>query len=107
MLVSDFNFDLPEDLIAQHPPEVRGSSRMLCLDRQTQTYSDDHFRNLPQHLRAGDLLILNDSRVLPARLYANRRGTTGRIEVLLTQQLAPHEWTALVRPSRKVQPGET
>jgi len=116
MLVSDFHFDLPEDLIAQHPPEVRGSSRMLCVDRDTGTHTDDHFRNLPTHLRAGDLLILNDSRVLPARLYATRAGLTtqanspipsGRIEVLLTQQLAPHEWSALVRPSRKIQPGET
>ena len=116
MLVSDFHFELPEDLIAQHPPEVRGSSRMLRVDRATGSVADDHFRNLPAHLRAGDLLILNDSRVLPARLYATRAGLTtqsnsptpsGRIEVLLTQQLAPHEWSALVRPSRKVQPGET
>jgi S-adenosylmethionine:tRNA ribosyltransferase-isomerase len=116
MLVSDFHFDLPEELIAQHPPAVRGSSRMLCVDRKTGALRDDHFRNLPEHLRAGDLLVLNDSRVLPARLFAMRAGLTtqskspqpsGRIEVLLTQQLAPHEWSALVRPGRKVQPGET
>ena len=72
MLVSDFNFELPEDLIAQTPPAVRGSSRMLCVDRGTGAVADDVFRNLPQHLRAGDLLVLNDSRVLPARLYAVR-----------------------------------
>jgi S-adenosylmethionine:tRNA ribosyltransferase-isomerase len=116
MLVSDFHFDLPEDLIAQHPPAVRGSSRMLAIDRRTGAYRDDHFRNLPAHLRAGDLLILNDSRVLPARLYAVRAGLStqaksptpsGRIEVLLTQQIAPHTWSALLRPSRKVQAGET
>jgi S-adenosylmethionine:tRNA ribosyltransferase-isomerase len=120
MLVSDFHFDLPEELIAQHPPAVRGSSRMLCVDRnpdrRSGAVSDDRFLNLPAHLRAGDLLILNDSRVLPARLYAVRAGLatqprspqpSGRIEVLLTQQLAPHEWSALVRPGRKVQPGET
>ena len=115
MLVSDFNFDLPEDLIAQHPPAVRGSSRMLVVDRQTREFTDDHFGNLPQHLRAGDLLILNDSRVLPARLYAVRTGLStqpkspspsARIEVLLTQQTAAHVWSALVRPGRKVQPGE-
>ncbi len=115
MLVSDFHFDLPEELIAQHPPAIRGSSRMLCVDRRTGALQDDHFRNLPAHLRAGDLLILNDSRVLPARLYAHRAGLhtqskspapSGRIEVLLTQQLAPYEWSALVRPSRKIQPGE-
>ena len=115
MRVSDFNFDLPEELIAQSPPAIRGSSRMLVLDRATGAYHDNFFRNLPEILRPGDLLILNDSRVIPARLYATRAGLhtqhnspepTGRIEVLLTQQLAENEWTALVRPSRKVQPGE-
>ncbi len=115
MRVSDFHFDLPEDLIAQTPPATRGSSRMLRVDRATGSVQDDHFVNLPLHLGEGDLLILNDSRVLPARLYAYRRGLTtqasspspsGRIEVLLTQQTAPHTWSALVRPSRKVQPDE-
>ncbi|MBB5328493.1 tRNA preQ1(34) S-adenosylmethionine ribosyltransferase-isomerase QueA [Tunturiibacter gelidoferens] len=116
MLVSDFHFDLPEELIAQSPPEIRGSSRMLLFDRNTGRYHDNFFRNLPQILQPGDLLILNDSRVLPARLYATRaRGSqtqhnspdpSGRIEVLLTQQLTTNEWTALVRPSRKIQQGE-
>jgi S-adenosylmethionine:tRNA ribosyltransferase-isomerase len=113
--VSDFNFDLPEELIAQSPQAIRGSSRMLVLDRATGAYHDNFFRNLPEILRPGDLLILNDSRVIPARLYATRAGLhtqhnspdpTGRIEVLLTQQLADNDWSALVRPSRKVQPGE-
>jgi S-adenosylmethionine:tRNA ribosyltransferase-isomerase len=113
--VSDFHFDLPEELIAQSPPAIRGSSRMLVLDRTTGIYQDNFFCNLPKILRPGDLLILNDSRVIPARLYATRAGLhtqhnspdpTGRIEVLLTQQLAENDWTALVRPSRKVQPGE-
>lgn len=115
MLVSDFDFELPEELIAQHPPAVRGSSRMLRVDRATGAVADDYFRSLPEHLRAGDLLVLNDSRVLPARLYAVRAGLTtqasspsptGRIEVLLTQQLGPGEWSALVRPGRKVPVGE-
>ncbi len=89
---------------------------MLVVDRKTGAFSDDFFRDLPAKLHAGDLLILNDSKVIPARLYATRaRGQqtqhnspdpSGRIEVLLTQQLAAHEWSALVRPSRKVQPGE-
>ena len=115
MRVSDFHFDLPEELIAQSPPPVRGTSRMLRLDRRTGEYSDDFFRNLPEILRPGDLLILNDSRVIPARLYATRAGLhtqhnsphpSGRIEVLLTQHLGGDDWSALVRPSRKVQPGE-
>jgi S-adenosylmethionine:tRNA ribosyltransferase-isomerase len=114
--VTDFHFDLPEELIAQAPPPVRGSSRMLVLDRSVPEYRDNYFRNLPDLLHPGDLLVLNDSRVIPARLFATRaRGTAtqasspdpaGRIEVLLTQQLGPHEWTALVRPGKKVQPGE-
>jgi S-adenosylmethionine:tRNA ribosyltransferase-isomerase len=114
--VADFHFDLPEELIAQSPPPVRGTSRMLVLDREAGEYRDDFFRNLPHLLRPGDLLILNDSRVIPARLYARRaRSThtqssspdpTGRIEVLLTQQINENDWSALVRPSRKVQPGE-
>lgn len=116
MRVADFHFDLPEDLIAQSPPPIRGSSRMLLLDRAAGEYRDEFFRNIPQLLHPGDLLILNDSRVIPARLYATRaRGPhtqanspdpTGRIEVLLTQQIGPDEWTALVRPGRKIQPGE-
>nr|WP_221312644.1 tRNA preQ1(34) S-adenosylmethionine ribosyltransferase-isomerase QueA [Granulicella aggregans] len=120
VLVSDFNFDLPEDLIAQSPPAIRGTSRMLSVDRATGTLKDDTFANLPSYLREGDLLILNDSRVIPARLFATRARSpqtqasspdpTGRIEVLLTQQLPSEEqeniWSALVRPSRKIQPGE-
>src|SRR6202789_851793 len=115
MRVTDFDFDLPEELIAQSPPEIRGSSRMLVLDRATGAFQDELFRNLPGFLRPGDLVILNDSRVIPARLYATRAGLhtqhnspdpTGRIEVLLTQQVAENDWSALVRPGRKVQPGE-
>jgi S-adenosylmethionine:tRNA ribosyltransferase-isomerase len=122
--VSDFHFDLPQDLIAQHPPAIRGSSRMLVLNRPTATLApiltDDLFANLPHYLLPGDLLILNDSRVLPARLFATRAGLTtqpnsprpaGQIEVLLTEQVEsaqPNEniWHALVKPARKVQPGE-
>jgi S-adenosylmethionine:tRNA ribosyltransferase-isomerase len=118
MLVSDFHYDLPEDLIARHPPEVRGASRMLTLDRQTKKYADHQFTDLPKLLQPGDLLILNDSRVLPARLFATRAGLTtqaksptptGHIEVLLTQRLSSdhNDWAALVKPAKKVQPGET
>lgn len=116
MRVTDFHFDLPEELIAQTPPEVRGTSRMLRLDRTAGAWEDSRFARLPEILHAGDLLILNDSRVLPARLYAQRAGRTtqsklqaptGRIQVLLTQQLSPGNWSALVRPGRKVPVGET
>ena len=110
VLVSDFNFHLPEDLIAQTPPAIRGSSRMLQVDRATHALTDSNFQALPSFLRPGDLLILNNSRVLPARLFAHRAGFTGKIEVLLTRQLQPvedpHLWSTLIRPSRRIQPGE-
>lgn len=89
---------------------------MLVFDRAAGQYQDNFFRNLSDFFRSGDLLILNDSRVIPARLYATRARSghtqasspdpSGRVEVLLTQQLATNEWSALVRPSRKIQPGE-
>ena len=114
MLVSDFDFHLPPELIAQEPLAERAASRMLVLDRATGVYRDGWFRTLPELLRAGDLLVLNDSRVIPARLYAHRAGlhtqeghrTTGRVQVLLTEQLSEWEWKALVRPGRKVLAGE-
>jgi S-adenosylmethionine:tRNA ribosyltransferase-isomerase len=114
--VSDFHFDLPPELIAQHPPAERGTSRMLLLDRATGQVRDAKFGDLPKLLRRGDLLVLNDSRVLPARLFARRasgggsRVSTGTIEVLLTGQVDPADqsvWTALARPAKKVVPGET
>ena len=105
MLVSDYHFDLPEELIAQQPPEVRGSSRMLRVQRGSGPLTDDVFSSLPNCLRAGDLLVLNDSRVLPARLFGTRRGHDGRIEVLLTRQLSATDWLVLVRPGKKVRVG--
>jgi len=120
MLVSDFNYDLPEELIAQQPPAERGASRMLVLDRASGEFRDAVFADLPSLLKPGDLLIMNDSRVLPARLFATRSGLTtqhnspapsGQIEVLLTERLVSPEghndWLALVKPAKKVQTGET
>lgn len=120
MLVSDFHFELPEELIAQQPPAVRGSSRMLAVDRATGALADRSFTDLPSLLEPGDLLVMNDSRVLPARLFATRAGLTtqynspapsGHIEVLLVEHLpnpeGHNDWRALVKPAKKVQPGET
>ena len=124
MLVSAFNFDLPPESIAQEPPVDRASSRLLRLDRNTGTWLDRQFRELPDLLRPDDLLVLNNTRVFPARLYGHRSGERaqplspgnpaahdslrGRIEVLLTRQLseAPNEWECLVRPGRKIGVGE-
>jgi S-adenosylmethionine:tRNA ribosyltransferase-isomerase len=119
MLVSEFDYVLPEELIAQRPPAVRGSSRMMLLDRHSGAFEDHSFAELPSLLQPGDLLVLNDSRVIPARLLARRGGLTtqynspapsGHVEVLLTQRLASsegyNEWSALVKPAKKVQLGE-
>src|SRR5580698_1901976 len=110
--VSDFDYELPEELIAQQPPTERGTSRLLVVDRATGSFKDDLFTNLAQHLRKGDLLVLNDSRVIPARLYARRtlrrerEKPTGRIEVMLTEPAEENQWRALVRPGRKIAIGE-
>jgi S-adenosylmethionine:tRNA ribosyltransferase-isomerase len=106
MLVSDFNFELPPEQIAQQPPETRGSSRMLTLSRTTGAWRDGLFQELPELLNPGDLLVLNESRVIPARLFAHRKGGDGRVEILLTEQLSEWEWRALTRPARKVPVGE-
>jgi S-adenosylmethionine:tRNA ribosyltransferase-isomerase len=108
VLVKDFDFHLPEELIAQQPPAERSGSRMLHLDRTSGLHEDRMFVDLPWLLEEGDLLVLNNSRVIPARLFARRmiqRGQqppTGEIEVLLTEQISEWEWRALVRPGRKV-----
>src|ERR1700751_1079520 len=110
--VPDFDFELPEELIAQQPPAERGQSRMLAMDRATGELQDNYFRAFPSLLRKGDLLVLNDSRVIPARLYARRtlrrekEKPTGRIEVMLTEPIGDNRWHALVRPGRKVAIGE-
>jgi S-adenosylmethionine:tRNA ribosyltransferase-isomerase len=110
--VSDFDFDLPPELIAQQPPAQRGTSRMLFMNRITGKLTDSTFASFPEKLNPGDLLVLNDSRVIPARLYARRtlqrerEAPTGRIEVMLTEPEGENRWRALVKPGRKVATGE-
>ncbi len=119
MRLSDFDYDLPPGLIAQHPPAERDAARMLLLDRRTRSWEDRAFRELPELLRGDELIVVNDARVLAARLYGHRRGTraqppprrrrgylTSEIEVLLTRQIEPGLWDALVRPGRKIRIGE-
>lgn len=122
MLVSDFDFHLPEELIAQEALADRSSSRLLHLSRSSGHFEDRKFIDFPSWLRSGDLLVLNSSRVFPARLYGRRAGLRaqplsprnpasrdflhGRVEVMLTRQLGPLEWQALVRPGRKIGVGE-
>jgi S-adenosylmethionine:tRNA ribosyltransferase-isomerase len=122
VLVSDFDFYLPEELIAQEALADRSSSRLLHLSRSTGRFEDRRFIEFPHLLRPNDLLVLNSSRVFPARLYGHRAGLHaqpvsprnpssrdflhGRVEIMLTRQVGPLEWQALVRPGRKIGVGE-
>ncbi|MBC8569572.1 tRNA preQ1(34) S-adenosylmethionine ribosyltransferase-isomerase QueA [Zongyangia hominis] len=105
MKKSDFFFDLPQELIAQTPLEPRDHSRLLQLGRTSGEISHHHFYDLPDLLRAGDVLIVNDSRVLPARLYGAREDTDAVIEVVLLEQKEIDLWEVLVRPGKKAKPG--
>lgn len=105
MKKSDFYFDLPEELIAQTPLEKRDESRLLCLDKNTGSMEHRHFYDLPDLLREGDCLVLNNSRVLPARLIG-ARPTGGAIELVLLRDLGDNRWECLSRPGRKTKPGQ-
>ncbi len=105
MKTSDFYYDLPPELIAQTPLERRDGSRLLTMDKRTGETKHMHFFDLPQLLRPGDCLVMNDSRVLPARLLGHREPTGGAVEVLLLVDRGEKVWECLVRPGRKIKPG--
>lgn len=107
MRTSDFYYDLPPELIAQHPAEQRDHCRMLLLDRKSGEWQDRHFFDLPDLLQPGDCLILNDSRVLPARLYGERKGTGAHVELLLLHDKGGDVWEVLAGPGKKARPGMT
>jgi S-adenosylmethionine:tRNA ribosyltransferase-isomerase len=116
----DFDYPLPAEQIAQRPLAQRDASRLLLLDRETGIVTDSEFAQLPDLLRADDLLVFNNARVIPARLFGKRAGIhsqlpsrasarehlTGTVEVFLTRELQPDIWEALVRPGRKLPVGE-
>lgn len=104
MKKSDFDFYLPEELIAQTPLEKRDGSRLLVLDKESGAMDHRHFYDLPEYLRAGDCLVLNNSRVLPARLIGTRPGG-GAVELVLLRDLGEGRWECLSRPGRKTKPG--
>jgi S-adenosylmethionine:tRNA ribosyltransferase-isomerase len=122
MRLSDFQFELPQDLIAQQPLPQRDASRLLILSREKLSWEDSAFRDLPDLLRGDELIIVNNARVIPARLFGRREGVrsekpgrnrrtsreflSSEIEILLTKQVAADEWEALVRPGRKMRVGE-
>ncbi|KAB1439507.1 tRNA preQ1(34) S-adenosylmethionine ribosyltransferase-isomerase QueA [Candidatus Galacturonibacter soehngenii] len=105
MKLSDFNFDLPEELIAQDPIEDRSSSRLLVLDKNSGEIQHHVFKDIIDELQEGDCLVVNDTKVIPARLIGNRVGTDGRIEVLLLKRKADNVWETLVKPGKKAKIG--
>ncbi|MBR5765927.1 MAG: tRNA preQ1(34) S-adenosylmethionine ribosyltransferase-isomerase QueA [Lachnospiraceae bacterium] len=102
---SDFYFDLPDELIAQDPLDDRSSSRLLVLDKDTGAVSHDIFRNIGDYLKKGDCLVLNDTRVIPARLLGIKEDTGAHVEVFLLKRRKNDIWEALVKPGRKLRPG--
>ena len=105
MKVTDFTFDLPEELIAQDPLEDRASSRLLALDKVTGERSHRSFRDMKEYLRPGDCLVINDTKVIPARLIGEKEGTGAKIEVLLLKRKENDMWETLVKPGKKARPG--
>jgi S-adenosylmethionine:tRNA ribosyltransferase-isomerase len=104
MTLDEFDYELPPELIAQHPPEVRGAGRLLHVDAPAGVLGDGWFRDLPDHLRAGDVVVMNDTRVIPARLFGTK-ATGGRVEVLVERVLGPSEALTQLRSSKPPAPG--
>lgn len=102
---SDFGYDLPKELIAQTPVEPRDAARMLVLGRESGAYEDRHFYDLDQYLNPGDLLILNDTKVLPARIYGVKEGTGAHVEFLLLTPKGNDVWEVLAGPGKRAKPG--
>lgn len=105
MKTSDFYYDLPKELIAQTPVEPRDSSRLLLLDRNNGNIEHKHFYDIIDALNPGDLLVANDSRVLPARIYGIKEGTGARVEFLLLKQISGNKWETLCKPGKKAREG--
>lgn len=105
MNLHDFYYELPQELIAQEPLEDRSGSRLLCLDRASKTVSHHIFREITDMLEPGDCLVLNDTKVIPARLMGSKVGTDAKIEVLLLKRLEDRVWETLVKPGKKAKPG--
>src|SRR5260221_8319452 len=105
MHISDFDYELPEALIAQNPLAERADSRMLVVDRGSQTWADSKFNALPEYLNANDALVLNNTRVFPARLTGERAPSGGAVELLLVREIETDAWEALARPARRLRKG--
>ena len=105
MQLSDFDYELPDELIAQEPLPERDASRMLVVKRETQTWIDETFKSFPDYVKANDVVVVNNTRVFPARLMGQRDPTGGRVEVLLAREIGAGIWEALVRPGHRLKVG--
>ena len=107
MKTSDFNYELPERLIAQHPMEKRDESRLMVLNRETKRIEDKTFKDVIEYLNPGDCLVINNTKVLPARLYGKIIGKQSEklVEILILKQIEDDNWEAMVRPGKKIKPG--
>lgn len=106
MFTKDFDYKLPTDLIAQHPPEKRDDSRLMIVDRSANHIKHEHFHKIGDFLAPGDLLVLNNSRVIPARLNGVKMQTGGKVECLLLQRINPGIWKTLVKPGKRLKVGD-
>src|SRR5947209_3107055 len=105
MRLAEFDYELPLDLIAQEPAAKRDLSRLLMVDRATHRWHDSEFRRLPDYLNRNDLLVVNNTRVFPARLIGQRHPTGGAVELLLVREVAPSTWETLARPGQRLKLG--
>ena len=105
MKVADYDYNLPERLIAQTPLENRTSSKLLVLDKENGSIEHKHFSNIIDYLTPNDVLVLNDTKVLPSRIYGEKQDTKAFIELLLLKEIKPNTWKTLVRPARRVKEG--
>lgn len=105
MKLSDYNYDLPEELIAQDPLDVRSESRLMVLNKKTGDIAHRHFYDIKEYLKPGDCLVLNNTRVIPARLIGEKEDTHGKVEVLLLKRKEDDTWETLVKPGKKARPG--
>lgn len=104
MHIDEFDYNLPEELIAQHPVEPRDASRLLVLDKKTGDIEHTYFHQIGHYLKPGDVMVINDTKVIPARIYAQKE-SGAQIELVLLRQLDQHHWQSLVRPGKKALPG--
>jgi S-adenosylmethionine:tRNA ribosyltransferase-isomerase len=106
MLIDELDYELPEELIAQHPPQQRDAARMLVLHRASGSFHDNHFAALPTLVRPRDVVVINNTRVFPARLFGRRVPSGGRVELFLIQEIEQNVWETLARPARRLNAGE-